>query len=155
MKLSRTERWILSNQYRILETLYPAEAASYARNREALDSGYELHYGWMAERIYDEDDMLSEEDCREVMQILNMYLALKRSYEALQDKSGIEEWQIKFSGFDGNNETTRLAYMRYLNEEGEAYADLDRGDNFNSHMPSLDGYRRQLAEWKALVNRRS
>ena len=26
MKLSRVERWILANQYRILEALYPKEA---------------------------------------------------------------------------------------------------------------------------------
>ena len=141
---------MLSNQYLILEALYPGDADSYARHREALERGYELHYDWMIERIYDDEDTLSPEDCREVSQILNMYDALKRSYETLEDKTGIEEWQIKFLGFDGNNETTRLAYTRYVCEDGEAYADLDRGDNFNSHMPSLDGYRRQLTEWKAL-----
>lgn len=67
MKLSRTERWMLSNQYRILEALYPADAGSYARHREALESGYELHYDWMIGSIYDDKDTLSSEDCREVM----------------------------------------------------------------------------------------
>ncbi len=53
IKLNRTKLWILSNQYRILEVLHPAEADSYARHHQALERGYELHYNWMAEPIYD------------------------------------------------------------------------------------------------------
>jgi hypothetical protein len=56
MKLTRTERWILVNQYRILEALYPDEAKWFAENREALSSGYELHYRGMIDFIYDEED---------------------------------------------------------------------------------------------------
>ncbi len=52
MKLTRTERWILSNQYRILEALYPDERGSLEKARIALESGYELEYDGMSQRIY-------------------------------------------------------------------------------------------------------
>jgi hypothetical protein len=39
MKLTRTERWILANQYRILEVLYPKEADSLSYAREAFEHG--------------------------------------------------------------------------------------------------------------------
>lgn len=151
MELSRTERWMLANQYRILEALYPDEADAFAEAREALESGYELHYRWLAERIYDAPDTMTAEECTEVVDILDMHRALKRSYEALSDKSGIEEYAIQFHGFDGNNETKQLAYARFFcNLDGGRFTELDRGDDFNSHMPSLDTYRRMLAEWKRL-----
>ena len=34
---------------------------------------------------------LTDEECTEVVHILDMHRALKRSYEALSDKGGIEE----------------------------------------------------------------
>src|SRR3954468_5735854 len=117
LKLTRTERWILANQYRILEALYPDEAKRLAEYREAIEHGYELHYDWIAHSIYDKGDALSAEECKEVIQILDMHRALKRSYEALTDKSGIKEYGVKFAGFDGNNETAQMAYARYFCEQ--------------------------------------
>ncbi|MGH9892937.1 MAG: YfbU family protein, partial [bacterium] len=110
LKLTRTERWILANQCRILEALYPKEARDFARDREALEHGFEGAYSDIIPHIYDESEGLSAEECSEVVQIMDMHLALKRSYEALADKSGIKEYGIKFQGFDGNNETAQMAY---------------------------------------------
>src|SRR5712691_4996753 len=105
MKLSRTERWILVNQYSILEKIDPENAADYAEARQALQDGYELHYDWIAEGVYDEPHTMSEAECREVIDILSMFSALHYSYEALSDKSDIDEHRIKFIGFSGNGET--------------------------------------------------
>ncbi|MDQ7814217.1 MAG: YfbU family protein [Patescibacteria group bacterium] len=149
MRFTRTERLLLANQYRILEKLYPDEAGSYATWREALESGYELHYGWIAEHIY--EDVMTDAECREVVDILDMHRALKRAYEALADKSGIEEWKVKFSGFDGNNECKQMGYARYFcaidGPHDPRFPEVDRGDNFNSHCPTLKRYRAMLAEW--------
>lgn len=52
---------------RIEETDY------YVINREALEEGYTLHYEWMFEGLFEE---MSEDECREVIDILDMYRAL-------------------------------------------------------------------------------
>ena len=152
MKLSRVERWMLVNQMRILEALYPDEAKSIAEHREALEQGYEYHYDEFAQHIYDDKDTLSVDGCKEVLHILSMHQALKRAYDKLPDKSGIEEYRVRFAGFDGNDrvEGTMMAYTRwYCDSHGGRFKDLDRGDDFNSHGLMLDSYRAMLKEWEA------
>lgn len=148
MQLSRTERWMLANQYKILEALYPDEAAYYEKSRTALERGYEMEYPWLCEHIYEET--LSVEECREVLDILEMFSNLKYSYEKLQDKSGIDEYRISFSGFDGNNEGAYLDYAdHYCNREDDIrYPELGFPKDLNSHAPLLGGYRRMLEEWR-------
>lgn len=143
MKLSRVERWILANQCRILEKLYPDEAQRYAKDRQALAGGYELHYGWLAEGILDEHHCLTEDECKEVMDILAMFKALHYSYEELTDKSGIQKPSVQFGGFSGNTETKELGYAAYL---GDRFPELDT--DRNSHIPLLPLYRKMLEEWK-------
>jgi uncharacterized protein YfbU (UPF0304 family) len=148
MKLSRVERLILSNQYSILAALYPNEAKSYTEMREIVESGYEFHYSEIAQHILDNDDVMSEDECLEVLDILTMFSAIKRSFNSLEDKPSVQEHDIRFRGFDGNNETKYMLYAQFFcDSQGGRFEDLDRGDNFNSHLPSLDMYRRQLVEW--------
>ena len=147
MDLSRTERWLLANQYRILEALYPDEADSYARKRRVLEDGYELHYRWIAERIYEPPDTMTEGECREVLDILDMFDALRQSRQRFGDMPSVEDWQVTFHGFDGNNETKQMAYARFLVEDGR-FTDVVNERNLNSHMPSMNRYRRQLAVWR-------
>lgn len=151
MKLTRTERWILSNQYRILEKLYPEDADAFRDAQDALNSGYELEYGHLAERIYAEKHTLNEDECREVLDILAMFRDLKYGYKEVggEKGTGVEEWLVQFSGFDGNNESSHLGYCRYICDPKHGrFQELDRGDDYNSHMPSLDRYRRMLDEWR-------
>lgn len=150
MQLSKLERLMLSNQYKILEALYPDDADYYKQHRDAIESGYELHYSWIAEHIYDGTESMSIEECREVFAILELFSTLKRSFSALEDKNGIEEWRVKFMGFDGNNETKQMGYTRYLVDDLRRYGDLNRGDDFNSHCPSIDRYRAMVDRWNSL-----
>jgi uncharacterized protein YfbU (UPF0304 family) len=149
MNLTTTERWILSNQLRILEALYPDEARFLHQDREAIERGYELHYDMAAQHIYIDKQTMTSAECEEVINILNMFRMIKRAYDALDDKSGIEEWATRFDGFDGNDEPKQMAYARYYcSLDGGKFAELDRGDDFNSHSPTLDAYRRMLGEWQ-------
>ncbi|WP_019677381.1 YfbU family protein [Arsukibacterium perlucidum] len=59
--MDKLKRYELINQLLILEKLYPEEADYYAKNRKALENGYELHYSWLTENI---SDGLSEEECK-------------------------------------------------------------------------------------------
>jgi uncharacterized protein len=145
MSLSRTERWMLSNQYQILEKLYPEEAESYAEIREAIECGYEAHYELPS--IYAET--MSEEECREVWHILDMFRALHDSYKALADKSGIEKRKIEFAGFDGNSESRYLGYASYYcRHDGGRFSELRPVEN--SHMPCLDRYLAMLSRWEGI-----
>ena len=94
MKLTKQERLILSNQYRILEKLCPEEADAFSKQRIAIEEGYPLEYDW--KHLCDE---MSETECEEVIDILSMFSSLVCSTLELKDKSGVELQKIKFPGF--------------------------------------------------------
>lgn len=107
---------MLSNQYRILEKLYPEEAEHHARAREVLEDGYELNYDWIAEHIAERP--MSEDECKEDLDILDMFSALERSYARFAEKpAGVDERDVRFHGFDGNHETEQLGYASFLIEK--------------------------------------
>lgn len=150
MKLTKFERWVLSNQFRILEALYPQEAKAMGANREALECGYEYEYREMSQHIYDDKDSLDEKECMEVINILSMFRAIHDGMEKIKDITDIDEFKSKFSGFDGNGskEGSYLSYARYFCEKGDRFAELKQGNfDFNSHMPMLRIYRPMLEEW--------
>ena len=148
MKLSRLERLMLSNQYRILEKLYPDEmAGKFEKTRLALERGYTLLYSVGMNHIHDE---FKEEECREASNILDMYRALTDAYNNLEDKSGIDESKVKFPGFDGNDEAAQLSYVTFLIEEENRFQELDRGKGFDSRYPMLPQYRSMLEKWKGV-----
>lgn len=159
LKLSLQERIILSNQYRILEALYPDEADSFQKMRKIVDIGYELHYDSLNTSVV--ECKLTEKQCEEVMDVLEMYRALRYSYDMLMDKSGISKDEIKFSGFDGNGEAGADGYLGYarflvLTERRweEVLEDRHPGFDLNSHCPVIEMYRRMMSEWKRLGKKR-
>ena len=153
MKLDRKDRWILSNQLRILEALYPSEAQYHRQNREALESGYEFHYPEATQHVYPEEYTMTVEECKEVINILTMFDHLRTAYEELGETAGIDKWAVEFSGFDGNNETKQMAYARYFcSLDGGRFQNLSKGDDFNSHRPVLGVYQRMLVQWRKSTN---
>ncbi|MCH7610514.1 MAG: YfbU family protein [Chloroflexi bacterium] len=153
MELTRAERWILVNQMRILENLYPDEAEHLATTRTILERGYELHYGEQAQDIYERT--LTEQESREVIDIMSMYERMNWAYESLEDddKAAIDKGDIKFRGFDGNSGSGRLEYAQFYAEEMDRFKDLERPHDFNSHSSVIDMYRRMLEEWEASGNK--
>jgi uncharacterized protein len=152
MKLTHFERWMLSNQFMILAKLYPEMKDSYEKMAEIVENGYEQHYDWISQYIYKGDDITTMEQSEEVRDILSMFEQLKYSYDDLNDKSDVDSFHIQFQGFSGNTETKHLAYTRFLIERENSFADLHRGDNFNSHAPMLDRYRKMVQQWKKSSN---
>lgn len=145
--MDKLKRYELINQLLILEKLYPEDADYYSRNRKALENGYELHYSWLTENI---SDGLSEEQCREVLDILDMYRSITFSWQRLNEGKEIPD-QLKFRGFDGNHETELMGYVQYFIIELGRYEELAYGKEhpyFNSHRRMLDKYRRMLEIWK-------
>lgn len=150
MKLSREQRWMLANQYLILEKLYPEDAEHYAKAREVLESGFELSYDWYIPHIAERT--MAPEEGKEVLDILDMFSALERSYRQLaENPAGVSERDVTFAGFDGNHETEQLSYAHFLiKKEGKWRELADHGDHLNSHAPLLSVYRRMLRVWREL-----
>ncbi len=149
MELSKKDRLILINQLLILEKLYPEEADYYEKHRLALQQGFALHYEWIVENVWDD---LSEADCRSVLNALDVYRAIFYSFDKLDAKDGLTEEEVRFPGFDGNNESQHLAYARYFIVDLGRYEELRRGQEypgFNSHCPMLDTYSRMHEQWES------
>ena len=150
MKLSRIERLMLSNQFLILESLYPNEAEGYAEHREAIEKGYESHYEKFMERICDSQDVTSESECQKVTKILSMFRSLFFSREGLSDseKSEIDESKVKSVGFDANNkEFKQFRYAKYYCKDGQRFPELEIID---SCLPCLERYDRMLIIWEKI-----
>jgi uncharacterized protein YfbU (UPF0304 family) len=158
MELSRVERWMLANQYRILEALYPEDAADFAKKRLVLEEGYELEYDWLIDDIHRDKDCMTADECRDVLDILEMFRAMKWAYEAQSDKTWAEARKTLFLGFDGNNEGKQLGYAIHLRDQEkyeEQFRDLlgDEKRDLNSHFPTLARYRAMLDVWRAAADK--
>jgi hypothetical protein len=77
--------------------------------------GYAIQYEDVFTGIYDE---MSVEECRYVYDVLDLYRVLIRSYDELKDKEGLTPDDVKFPGFDLNNESKRYAFAEHLKKEG-------------------------------------
>lgn len=151
MSLSKTERLILANQYRILALLEPDQKEDHEAVRDALQSGYVSAYEQLFDHIYDD---FTREQCSFVVDVLSVFDALQNSYAGLKDKSGIDENRLAFPGFSGNEETIHMAYCRYVMESEGRFDYLKKfGKDCNSHMPMIPTYRRMVAKHAELGER--
>lgn len=146
IKLTEIERIMLANQYEILSLLHKDESHGYAELAEALRDGHAWLYDQYLENM---SPVLPAHDAEHVLTILQLYRDLKQSYDKLSDKSGIDADQIKFPGFDGNNEAELRAFARALGKRDRFEDVLGKGDN-NSHGPTTDIYKQMIVQWRDL-----
>jgi uncharacterized protein YfbU (UPF0304 family) len=149
MKLDKKERLKFSYMLKILEKLYPEEQDYYATHRKAIEEGYELHYEWLTEHLY---EGLTEAQCREVLDILDMYRGIIFSFNAIKEPKKITADNVAFPGFDGNNETLQMTYAQYFIQDLGRYKEIEEsnGGYFNSHSHTLGRYRAMLQKWNSL-----
>ncbi|WP_374498205.1 YfbU family protein [Vogesella indigofera] len=122
------------------------ESDSYMKIATNLRDGHE----WLYSQMFDYfADVLDEESAQHVLDILQLYDALKFSYEKLADKSGIDPSDIEFDGFDGNNESEMLGFADALFKDAR-FESLLKGRDLNSHYPTYDVYCRMLEKWDEL-----
>jgi uncharacterized protein len=151
VQLSDVDRWILRNQYRILDKLDENAADECQRAISVLEGGYTQEY----EGLVYLSDQMPEAQCAEVIEILEMHRHLRDGYDALENKDEVAEADITFHGFDGNHEPRELGYARFvINNEGRFQELAGSADDLNSHGPTLDRYRRMLPIWQQCVQER-
>jgi uncharacterized protein len=146
MKLSRTERWMLANQYRILAALDPTRAAKYNDCVLALEKGYAKVIDRMAAHVSRDDT--DHKESEEVDEILTMFDSLQRAYRILEDPYGVDPAQLQFPGFDAKTEGDYLGYAKFLLERERWPEHLDAARDLDTRTPMLRQYRRMIDEWK-------
>ena len=158
MKLSRKERFDLAYKLRVLGKLYPNSLGTFESEIEALESGYMLHYEGAYELISTEE--LSIKECEFVLEVLNLYRSLIFSFEKIDNPKNLKKEDLRFPGFDGNNETKHWRYTEYYIErcnspsyhfnEIRLLCNGNKKDNlgyYNSHEPMIDDYKKMLEKF--------
>ncbi len=95
MEMTNAQRLILSNQYKMMTMLDPDNAERYRRLQTIIERGY----GLQMRELDREFGQLTEETCRTIIDIMEMYHALHVSWTNLKDASGIDERRVTFLGF--------------------------------------------------------
>ena len=113
---------------------------------DALYGGHYWSLEWQYPGIFDvQADSI--ETVREVLDVLEVWWFLEKSYENLsdQDKGRVKKEakleEVVFLGFDGNYETEYLVIAKFLINKLDRFTHF-KGRALNSHMPSIDRYRR-------------
>ena len=99
------------------------------------------------------------DDVHFVVEVMVMWDQLERSFAKLskQDKELVQKEahpfasDVRFDGFDGNNESGLVSIARFLVREMDRFADFANRE-LNSHMPTVDMYRRMLKVFTPIRN---
>jgi hypothetical protein len=123
---------------------------------EVIWGGHYWAPKWEMQRLFhgEEDD---PNDVRFVVDVLNMWSFLERAYNRLDEaaKARVEEEakpfgrDVRFEGFDGNNETSLMSIARFLVNKMGRFEEFQKRE-LNSHFPSVDMHKRMLAVFKPM-----
>ncbi|MBB5234459.1 YfbU family protein [Deinococcus budaensis] len=148
MELTKLERLMLMQNFRILAALEPEEKEHYERMEQIVTRGYEALYDELFTSI--DPDAIPAEESEFVYDVLDMYVAIHDAVEAHSiDLAAQENFALRFIGFDGNNESRLLSFAGFAaREEDSIYAMFLRNGRFpNSHGPTRARYQRMLDEY--------
>lgn len=153
MELTKKDRVLLINQYKILAALYKDDVDHYEELIAILENGYEIFYSMLDEWV---SDNVPDEEGKFVLNILDLYRAIDDVKRSSKDANLSEHSFAIFRGFDGNNETSYMGFARFLIEKQGKYSEqkdyLRKNDNMNSHMPMIAKYRKMLDKWQEFGN---
>lgn len=90
---------------------------------------------------------------RFVTNTLDMWLFIESGYEKLsqEDKKRVEKEadpygkNVKFMGFDGNNEAEHMSIARFLIDDMHRFESYKGRSYLNSHSPKIDTYKRMFS----------
>ncbi len=142
MELTRKDRVILINQYRILKRLEPEAARHYDELIEILERGYSMCYTRIEAAL--EESEIPEEVGQFVQDVFALYQAIE-AYKAAHpdDQAVVSHPWASFRGFDSAAESDFLIFARFL-------AHHTGTEGFDSHAPTLAKYRILVAIYQAL-----
>ncbi|MED3728538.1 YfbU family protein [Priestia filamentosa] len=144
LNFSKEQRALLINQFEVLKHLDSSNSKSYDNKIEILQNGYSDFYDEIAGNISDE---FPKDQSQKVWDILKLYRKLYFSYENLtpEEQEQIDEEEVIFQGFDGNEESNYYVFAKFIVEKAERYSEINelikKGKvDMNSHWPKLNYY---------------
>ena len=148
MDLSKQDRLMLINQFRILEILDKDrdKAEDHSRHATILKEGFAGEYYDVFSGIAEE---LSREECQEVADTLLMYWELQRAHESARETISADE--VRFPGYSGDSkdpEFRRSFYRKFFSLDSNNFSVLARSPDFKSSTSNVDVYRRMLTAWR-------
>lgn len=123
---------------------------------EVIYGGHYWAPKWDMQGVF-HDHVDSPRDVSHVTDVLDMWSFMEEAYERLNaDQKAVivaevGQWatDVKFHGFDGNNESSQMSIAHFLiNEMGRFSRFKDR--DLNSHCPTYSRYRRMLASFEPM-----
>jgi uncharacterized protein len=149
--LSRVERVMLWNQLELLKSNESGyEKADLEAKQEILVQGFELYYQDVLEVV--NRSTVSREDCRFVLEVLDMYRAFDRFNSENADHSFGEHAWFRFAGFDATVEAEHFNLADFVITTLGRFEEL-KADFRNSHCPHGDVYSRMLTVWNMLPHK--
>jgi uncharacterized protein YfbU (UPF0304 family) len=137
LTLTDVERLILANQYQILDKLDSEQG--YGLLSEQLREGHSFFYNSKLTNWF--GDAMSDEDQKFVVNVLDMFSLLNDSYNALEDKTGIDNLKIKFRGFDANDpHELNLSHFASGFVKEKKFTNIIPHGSFNSHTRMVRQY---------------
>jgi uncharacterized protein YfbU (UPF0304 family) len=149
LKLTNPEKLILVMLAEIHETLKIKNGVDTELVKSAIHNDNTWALSWELPGIVGDSPDETPPQVNEVAEILEMWTLLEEAYESSgnADKQKIETeagGKFRFRGFDGNNETELMSIASFFVNDMEKFARF-AGRDFNSHMQSIDIYRRMFA----------
>lgn len=146
--LTNVERLTLAKQHAILEKLSSKDEDKRHHNfiYEVLMRGYTDFYNEIFHELKHENSFLR------VFDIFDMYRDMTFAYRNSEFES-INEEDIVFQGFDGNEEGEYYQFVTFFLEKTNQYSEIKETNDrilstLNSHTPMLNKYLRQTEIWQ-------
>lgn len=144
IELTDKERLFLANQHEILGYLNKDNSEYHFKLAEQLKNGHK----WLYKQSFNYlDENLSEENAQLVLNILQIYEMLQDAYDSIVDRTKISADEIKFPGFDGNNESEFMGFVDALKKDSR-YVDIIENGYRNSHSQKIHKYSAMISKWE-------
>lgn len=147
MDMTNAQRLILSNQYKMMADLQPEQAKKFHRLQTIVERGYSLQMRELDKNF----GCISEQECREIIDIMEMHHAMQESYKMLvqSEQSQVDDRRLKFLGFDIATEHQAVNYVRFIVGTENMYPQFaDESHHFNAQVPMFDKYKRMFTTWQ-------
>ena len=146
MKLTKIERLMLmafiqtqNNQRQILEALGKSVDNIPDANANAIEilamgaeHFYDKAFGCLGGAWLNDDEEISQEESREILDVLDMYRMIGDYMEANPKENEVSEHTFaRFGGFDGNHESRKKWFVNFAVSKMELYPEL-KGESWRS-----------------------
>lgn len=123
---------------------------------EVIYGGHYWAPKWDMQGVF-HDHVDNPNDVRHVVDVLDMWSFIEEAYERLSpaqkatitEEVGASTTNVKFHGFDGNNESSQMSIARFLVDNMGRFARFKDRD-LNSHCPTYSRYRRMLDAFESM-----